>query len=108
LKKRKLITLLYMWLFTVSITTTVIPCSVINIFGLLGEVKAATVSENRFSVTSLIKAKFLAVKRYIRGSNKYNYWYILLMIILYIRFTSYVFRLPRSNTIVSLKVRLDN
>ena len=108
MEKRNRITLLYIWLFTVSISMTVIPSGIINTYGLLGEIKAAVICENRSAVKHLIEARKLTEKMHRKGVNVYNYWFISLMIILYIRFSSYVFRLPPSNTIVSLKVRLDN
>jgi hypothetical protein len=105
-KKQWLIRLLIL-LFTVSVSTTAIPCGIINIIGLFGEVKSSTVTEDK--ETEKANVRWVFVKRQqTKGETIYNIWYEVWVCIICMIFIFYVFRLPREDTIVTLKVRMDN
>ena len=108
MKRKRISKIFYIWLFTVSMSVAIIPCYVINTYGLFGEVKSVTISEDKSEQTSKIESKGIVRAQHIRGINIYNSWFEVLMIILYVSFMIYIKHLPRRETIVTLKVRLDN
>lgn len=98
---------LFITLFTLSVSVTIIPCSLINVHGLFGEIKSAIVTED--SRTGKEELSTIAKKRhYSSGENVYNIWFVLSVTVTYLIFISYRLRLPREKTIVTLKVRMDN
>lgn len=105
--KSKLLFRLAIVLFTVSISTAVIPGGLINTYGLFGEVKSSTVTNQNRKNTEEIASNF-EKSNTVKGINIYNIWFWLVTIIIFLIFTSYMIRLPRSETIVTLKVRMDN
>ena len=105
--KSKILFRLAIILFTVSISTAVIPCGLINAYGLFGEVKSSTVTDQNRKSTEEIASTF-EKSNTAKGINIYNIWFWLVTIIIFLILTSYMIRLPRSETIVTLKVRMDN
>lgn len=93
--------------FSVSVSVTVFPCGVINAHGLFGEVTSAAVTEDRDSAVSEESGVF-NTKRNIKGINIFNIWFEVWICIICFLFFEYVFRLPREDTIVTLKVRIDD
>jgi hypothetical protein len=105
-KKQWLIRLLIL-LFTVSVSITVIPCGIINAIGLFGEVKSSTVTE--YKEIEKVNVRQVFVKRQqTKGETIYNIWYEVWICIIFMIFVFYMLRLPREDTIVTLKVRMDN
>jgi hypothetical protein len=105
-KKQWLIRLL-IFLFTISVSTAVIPCGMINTIGLFGEVKASTVTEDKETEKANVRQIFVE-KQQTKGKNIYNIWYEVWVCIICIILIFYRFRLPRGDTIVTLKVRMDD
>ena len=97
---------LFILLFSISISVAIVPCGVVNIYGALGEVYSSVTIEAE-KETQLVKAEVSNARKE-KGINVYNVWFILCGIILWIAFVEYSIRLPRGDTIVSLKVRMDN
>lgn len=106
-QKSKLFLRWFILLFTVSVSVTVIPCSGIYALGLFGEVKSSTVAENN-NFAEKSEKKFYTVPHKNKGINFINIWYELWCIIIYMVFIMYKDKLPRGDTIVTLKVRMDN
>ena len=104
--KRYWIIHMFIMLFTISISVTVIPCGIVNVYGALGEVYSSVTIEVE-KETQLANDE-VSEARKTKGINIYNVWFILCIIVLYISFVEYVIRLPRGDTIVTLKVRMDN
>jgi hypothetical protein len=105
-KQQWLIRLLIL-LFTVSVSTTVIPCGIINTIGLFGEVESSTVTEDK--ETEIANVRQIFVKRQqTKGENIYNIWYEIWVCMTCMILIFYMFRLPREDTIVTLKVRMDD
>ena len=97
----------FIFLFTVSISVTVIPCCSIYALGLFGEVKSSTVTEDDNFLEESEKQIYANPHKY-KGTNIINIWYELWCIIVYMIFIMYKDKLPRGDTIVTLKVRVDN
>ena len=95
---------LFILLFSISVSVAIVPCGVVNIYGALGEVYSSTTIEAE-KETQLVKEEVSKARKEI---NVYNVWFILYVIVLWIAFVEYSIRLPRGDTIVSLKVRMDN
>lgn len=90
--KSKLLFRLAIVLFTVSISTAVIPSGLINAYGLFGEVKSSTVTEQNRKNTEEITSTF-EKSNTVKGINIYNVWFWLVTIIIFLIFTSYMIRL---------------
>ena len=97
---------LFFLLFSISVSVAIVPCGVVNIYGALGEVYSSITIEAEKEI-QLVKAEAFKTRKE-KGINVYNVWFVLCVIVLYIAFVDYSIRLPRGDTIVSLKVRMDN
>ncbi len=107
MKSKKVSVLLFIILFTLSISIIAIPCSLVNVYGLFGEVKSIAVMEEEQTKKgeyASVYEKHCSVKR----NNIYNIWFEIAVIITCLIYSSYMIRLPREDTIVTLKVRMDN
>lgn len=97
----------FVLLFTASVSVTVIPGSVYLVLGLFGEVKSSTITdEGNFHEESAQQAHTEHHKQ--KGINIINIWYELLYGVIFMIFTIYKDKLPRGDTIVTLKVRMDD
>lgn len=94
-------------LFTVSVSVTVLPCGVILAYGLFGEVTSSTVVEDR-DVEISDESQVFVRRKQVKGINIYNIWFEILMGVVCMIFVEYGLRLPRGDTIVTLKIRMDN
>lgn len=103
----KLIARLFILLFTVSVSVTVLPCGIINTHGLFGEVTSSTVTDYEED-SSFIENRVHEKRNQIQGINIYNLWFEIWICVVLIIFIQYMFRLPRGDTIVTFKVRMDN
>lgn len=104
---KKIFTKLFILLFGLSISITVIPCGLINSYGLFGEVNSSVVTQTKQAGTeevSVLSEKHSSI----RGECIYNIWLEIAIVILCLIFMIYMFRLPQGETIVTLKVRMDN
>lgn len=95
-------------LFTVSVSVTVLPSSTIFIQGLFGEIKATTIVEDKEQEAAQIKEIKHEKVQNTKGINFINIWFVLFAIIICFTYLSYNIRLPRGDTIITLKVRMDN
>lgn len=105
--KSKFMLRLFIILFTASVSAAVMPGEAINIYGLFGEVKSqATTRENGKNTEEITSA--FEKNGFTKGINIYNVWLGIAVIIIFLIFSLYVFRLPKRETIVTLKVRMNN
>lgn len=95
-------------LFVLSVSVTVIPCGVINTYGLFGETTASFITEDKEQTIVNENAKSINKNQKIKGRNVFNIWFEILVLVICIRFIENLIKLPREDTIVSLKVRMDN
>lgn len=106
-KKQWIIRLLFAF-FTLSVSVTVIPCGVINSYGLFGETTGSFITEDKEQAIVNENAKTINKNQKIKGINIFNIWFEFFVLVICIRFIEYLIKLPRGDTIVTLKVRMDN
>ena len=93
-------------LFSISVSVAIVPCGIVNVYGALGE-KYSSVAIEIEKETQQVKTEVSKVKKE-KGINIFNIWFTLYVTVLYISYVEYSIRLPRGDTIVTLKVRMDN
>lgn len=107
-KKKYWITQLFFVLFTLSVSTTVLPWGNINVHGIFGEVTSLAIIEDKDQEIENIKPGYNEVVQKIKGVNIINIWFEVLIMVICIRFCANLIRLPRGDTIVTLKARMDD
>lgn len=93
-------------LFTLFVT---IPyaCTYVPVYGLFGELKtAAVVNENR-EESAEVSSK-LTVRKKQKGENKFNVWFFISADIACLRLLAHDINLPKTDTIVAKKVRMNH
>lgn len=100
---KKLLFIFFILLMTVPLS----PQTSINAYNVLGEVKASIVVQEAEEEIADIASQITVSKR-VKGVNRFNLWFILDMIVACIQFLACVYRLPREDTIVDDKIRMDN
>ena len=106
-KKPELSLRLFILFFTVSVSVTVIPYSCIYTLGLFGEIKSSTMTGDSNFVEELAKQAYINFRKY-KGIRIINIWYELWCSIVCLIFIMHTGKLPRGDTIITLKVRMDN
>lgn len=107
-KKRHWAIRLFLVFFTISVSVAVIPCGMINVHGLFGEIVTSTAAEDKEQETVHIKSINHGKIQTVKGVNIFNSWFEVLMAVVCIRFYINLIKLPRGDTIVTLKIRMDN
>ena len=107
-KRKYLIIRLFFVLFTMSVSVAVLPSGIINVHGLFGEVTTAVVVEDEAQEIADIKFRYYEKAQKVKGINIINIWFEVLIEAVCISFWANLVRLPRCDTIVTLKVRMDN
>lgn len=105
--KKQWIIRLFIILFSISVSVTVLPCGIINIHGLFGEITTSTVT-NGEDKSCFQESCAFENRKQITGINIYNIWFEIWICIICMIFIQYMFRLPRGDTIITFKVRMDN
>ena len=101
-RKKYWIPRLFFVLFTISVSVVILPCGIINVHGLFDEITAHVIVEDKEQEIISIKVQTE------KGINILNIWFELLITVLCITFCANLIKLPRGDTIVTLKVRMDN
>lgn len=107
-KKKYWIFRLFFVLFTMSVSVAILPCGIINVHGLFGEVTTYVVVEDKEQEIVSIKDVDNMKVQTVKGINILNIWFELLIIVVCISFCANLIKLPRGDTIVTLKVRMDD
>lgn len=107
-KRKYWITSLFLLLFTMSISVTVFPCGIINVYGLFGEVITSAIIEDKEQKIDNIKSIKYEKVQTAKGVNIFNVWFEMLTGVVCICFCADLVKLPPEDTIVTLKVRMDN
>ena len=107
-KRKYWVIRLFIVLFTMSVSVAVLPCGIINVHGLFGEVTTSTVVEDKDQEVANIKSIYHEKIQKAKGINVFNIWFEILITVICICFLTNLIRLPRGDTIVTLKVRMDN
>lgn len=106
-EKKQWIIRLFIILFSISVSVTVLPCGIINIHGLFGEVTTFTVTNDE-DKSYFQESHVFENRKQITGINIYNIWFEIWICIIFMIYIQYMFRLPREDTIITFKVRMDN
>ena len=107
-KKKYWILRLFFVLFTMSVSVAILPCGIINVHGLFGEINTYVVIEDKEQEIVSIKDVEHKKVQSVKGINVLNIWFEILITVVYISFCANLIKLPRGETIVTLKVRMDN
>ncbi len=107
-KRKYWIIQLFLVLFTISVSVAGIPCGIINVHGLFGEIVTSTVAEDQEQETVNIKSIDHEKAQTVKGVNIFNIWFEVLIAVVCISFCSNLVRIPRGDTIITFKVRMDN
>lgn len=107
-KKNYWLVRLFFVLFTMSVSVAVLPCGIINVHGLFGEVITSKVVEDKEQEIVHLKSINLEKNQTAKGITILNVWFEILIAVVWIRFCANLIKLPRGDTIVTLKVRMDN
>lgn len=107
-KKKYWIIRLFFALFTMSVSFALFPCGIINVHGLFGETFTFIATEDEEQEIVNMKAINHEKIRVTKGVNIFNVWFEILIAVVWISFCSNLTKLPRSDTIVSRKVRMNN
>lgn len=107
-KKKYWMIRLFFVLFVISVSVTILPCGIINVHGLFGEIITSTVAEDKEQEIVNIKSIDHEKVKIAKGVNILNVWFEILIAVVWIRFCANLIKLPRGDTIVTLKVRMDN
>lgn len=99
---------LFILLFTFSVSCSVLPCEMINTYGVFGTVISSAIIEEQKEKMAEIFAVVTKSKKDVKGINVFNPWFILAALIVVMQFASYRYKFPQEDTIVTLKVRMDN
>ena len=105
--KKQILLRWFILLFTVSVSVAIIPGSVYLVLGLFGEVKSSTITEDGNFLEEFSQRPHTDFQKH-KGINIFNIWYELLYGIIFMIFIMYKDKLPRGDTIVTLKVRMDD
>ncbi len=106
-RKNRILQLFFV-LFTMSVSAAILPCGIINVYGLFGEVTAHVIVEDKEQEIIHIKDTGHKKVQAAKGINIFNLWFELLITVVCISFCANLIKLPRGDTIVTLKVRMDD
>ncbi len=98
---------LLLLLFTLSAAAPSLPHDCITSYGLFGEVKSSVLTEAADTGASLISSR-ITVRESQKGIRVFNIWFNLWAAVVCLRFLQSVRKLPRSDTIVAKKVRMND
>lgn len=100
-KKKYWIIRLFFVLFSMSVSIAILPCGIINVHALFGEVITSIVVEDKEQEISNLKAIDIEKVQTEKGLNIFNMWFELLITVVCISFCANLVKLPRGDTIVT-------
>jgi len=107
-KRKYWVMRLFFVLFAMSVSVTILPCGIINVYGLFGEAITSTVVEDREQEIVNIKDTEHKKVQTAKGISIFNIWFEILIAVICISFFANLIKLPKEDNIVTLKVRMDN
>lgn len=106
-KKQWLIRLFIILFFVSNFSGSFTLRELINTHGLFGEITSSTIT-NDDDNSSFQESRVFENRKQIKGINIYNVWFEVLICVICMIYIQYMFRLPREDTIITFKVRMDN
>lgn len=102
----------YLWqllclLFIISVTVPALPAGSICSYGMFGEIASSTVVEEATEEISLLSSR-ITVRNLRKGNHIYNPWLLLRIVVICIGLLACVYRLPKGDTLVARKIRMDD
>ena len=107
-RKKYWILRLFFALFTISVSVAILPCEIINIHGFFGEVTTHVIVEDEEQEIISIKDVGHKKVQTVKSANIFNIWFELLIAVVCVSFCANFIKLPQGDTIVTLKVRMDD
>ena len=104
-KLKCLLIRLFIVLFTVSISIAIIPSGILFLQGLFGEVKIAVAEDRETAQEQHDKQQNIKLEETIRV---FNIWLLIIIEILVLRFIIHSLKAPPHQTLVSIRVRMDD
>lgn len=98
---------LFILLFTISVAVPTFSAVWINSYGLFGEVKSSIILKEASEEFSDISSK-MNIRKAVKGINVWNKWFWLWVMVVCLSLTICIYNLPKEDTIVSKKVRMDD
>ncbi len=98
---------LFLLLFALSVAVPIISYSCVSIYGLFGEMKSlVAVHENKEEISEI--SSKVTVRRKQKGKNIFNLWLIVLAHIVCLQLLALSIKLPKADTIIAKKIRMNN
>jgi len=94
--------------FMVQISVSILCGSLIYSHGLFGELRETVVVQDNRSDEQEVLSQSTQKKQKEKGCNVYNLWFLLLAVLVCICYEVYCVKTPPLETIVDLKVRINN
>ncbi len=94
-------------LFALFVTVPINSYIYIPIYGLFGELKTLVVADEYNEEIAEVSSKVTAHKKQ-KGKNIFNLWLVILVYIACLRLLAHIILLPKTDTIVAKKVRMNN
>lgn len=104
-KLKRLLMRLFIVFFTVSISATIIPSGIVISQGLFGEVKCVVVTKSEIEKEQYNLQLKHKVKAIVQA---FNMWLLIIITILVLSFKIHSEKAPPHQTLVSIRVRMDN
>ncbi len=98
---------LFLLLFALSATVPIISYSYVPSYGLFGELKSLVVVNGNKEEISEVSSK-ITVRKKQKDKNIFNLWLLVLALISCLRLLAHSIKLPKTDTIVAKKVRMNN
>lgn len=106
-KEKRYFLQLFILLFIIFAAVPTLSTGWINSYGLFGEVKSSIFLRETLEEFSEISSKMNA-RETVKGINVWNKWLLLWMAVVCLILTICIYLLPKENTIVAKKVRMDD
>lgn len=94
-------------LFALFATIPINAYTYMSSYGLFGELKTLIVINEKKEETAEVSSKVTVQKKQ-KGKNIFNLWFYYLVLIICLRLLAHRIKLPKADTIVAKKVRMNN
>ncbi len=94
-------------LFALFVTVPINSYIYIPSYGLFGELKTLAVADEYKEEIAEVSAKVTVQKKQ-KGKNIFNLWLLIVVYIACLRLLAHIIKLPKTDTIVAEKVRMNN